>query len=875
MKELLLPAKYPALTLLLMLLLPPVSFGGNTVTSPYDLPVSGRVTDAATGEGLPGANVGIKGSATGTTTNTQGDFALSVPNDNTVLVFSYVGYEPREVTVGNRTTLNVALTASSQLLNQVVVIGYGRQTKRDVTTAIASVKAADIKEQPLTGFDQAITGKLAGVQVAQTSGAPGGNISIRVRGTSSISAGNNPLYVVDGIPLSNDLRNATGTIAIGGYTNQNQPINPLNTINVNDIESIEVLKDASSAAIYGSRGSNGVVIITTKKGKAGKPVLGYETFFGVQEVSKKLELLDAYQYAQLVYDGHNNSYLDNNPNGSINDPNAVRTNPGWQIPPEVLPYLEDQPGLTNTDWQDEIFRRAPMQSHTLSLAGGTDKTRYYVSGNYVSQDGVVISSGFKRYGGQFNVETGDARWKAGFTLNPSFLDYDLVNSEGPHFAEGVIAYALGQAPLFPVYNPDGSYHFGNNTWGYAQTGQLNPVAVANLTQDRVKQFRLLGSAYGEYELLKNLRYRLMLGTDVNNFRRDYFRPSALPNRDRLGASVPVGISRAETFVNWLLEHTLNYSQTFGNHRITGLAGFSSQQERQESNALVANNFPSDLVQTLNAGQVTQGGSRIEEWSLLSFLGRGQYDYRGKYLLSAALRADGSSRFGSNNKWGYFPSFSAGWRIADEPFMGNVPVLSDLKLRASYGFTGNFQIPNYGFASLVGSDNYVLGAETVVSGLTPNTAANPDLRWERTGMLDVGLEMGFFRNALFLEVDYYNSNTSDLLLNVPVPRTSGFATQLQNLGKVNNRGWEFSLSTQLTAGDWRISGNANLAANRNQVKALDATGAPIISTGGVGSARYITQIGQPIASYYLLIQDGVYLDQQDLDGSPRFPRIPAR
>ncbi len=834
--------------------------------------VSGSVTDAGTAESLPGVSVSIKGTTTGAITDASGKYTLNNVDENATLVFSFVGYEAQEIPVGGRTTISIALKTADQLLSQVVVIGYGAQTKRDVTTAIASVKASDIKDQPLTGFDQALTGKLAGVQVVQTSGAPGGNISVRVRGTGSISAGNNPLYVIDGVPLSNDVRNATGSIDVG-YANQ--PINPLNTINVNDIESIEVLKDASASAIYGSRGSNGVVIITTKRGKEGKPVLGYETFVGVQEVNKKLKLLDAYQYAELVRDGHNNAYLESNPTASIDDPNAVRAakpgaNVGWQIPPEIVPYLQNQPGLTNTDWQDEIFRRAPIQSHTVSLAGGTDKIRYFVSGNYLSQNGVVISSGFKRYSGRFNLDVTENKLKFGFNLNPAYNDNDLVNSEGPHFAEGVIAYALGGAPIFPVRNLDNSFNYGNNTWGYAQSGQLNPVAVAQLTQDRLKQFRFLGNVYGEYAILKDLKYRLSLGADLNNFRRDYFRPSSLPNRDRLSPSIPVGISRTDTYVNWLVEHTLAYSKTFGEHRITALAGFTSQKERRENNTLTANNYPNDLVQTLNAGQVTLGGSRAEEWSLLSYLSRVQYDFKGKYLFSAAVRADGSSRFGANNKWGYFPSFSAGWRVADEPFMQGITFLSDLKLRGSYGFTGNFQIPNYGSIALVGADNYVFGNETVTSGLAPSTAANPDLRWEKSAMLDVGLEIGLLKNALFLEIDYYNSNTSDLLLNVPVPRASGFATQLQNIGKVNNQGIEFALTARQKIGDLNITVNANLAANRNRVKALDASGAPIIATGGVGSARYITQIGQPIGSYYLLRQAGVYLNAEDLANSPRFP-----
>lgn len=832
--------------------------------------LTGTVTDAATGEALAGATVQVKATNVGATSDAAGRYRLSVPTGTAspVLVFSFIGYQPAEVTVGNRSVVDARLTAGDNALNEVVVVGYGVQNRRDITTAIGSVRARDLANQPVTSFDQALTGKIAGVQVLQTSGAPGAALAVRVRGVGSISAGNDPLYVIDGIPLSRDTKFATGS------TNTQFPDNPINvlsTINTDDIESIEVLKDASAAAIYGSRGSNGVVLLTTKHGRDGKTVVSYDGYGGAQQVTKKLDLLNAYEYATLNAEGRNNAYLDRNPGASINDPTDVRQKgvgaPSTVIPPQIVPYLNGQPGLTDTDWQGAIFRTAPIQNHTLSISGGNPNVRYYVSGNYFDQRGVVINSGFKRYSARANVDIKSGRLSVGFNFNPTYARHDLIKGEGPYLGEGVVGLAVQIPPIWPVYNPDGTYNFDGNGWGYGTTSLLNPVALAKEVSDKLSQLRLLGNTYIQYELAKGLTYRLNLGADLNSFQRDYYRPSILEIRDRKGPSVPTGFSRAQQFVDWLVENTLNYNRTIGQHNFSALAGFTAQKDRRTANELTATNFPNDLVQTLNAGQVTAGSSDIQEWSLLSYLGRVQYDYGGKYLLSAAVRADGSSRFGANNRWGYFPSVSAGWNVTQESFARGSTWLSDLKVRGSYGLTGNFQIPNYGSVSLLNYQNYVLGAETIVSGLAPGNSANPNLRWEKTAMLDVGFDAGFFRNRLNLTVDYYNANTSDLLLNVPVPRASGFSTELQNIGKVNNQGFEFTLGTRQTFGRVGWTASANLSTNRNRVRALGPSGDPIIVSGGVAGAQYITQIGHPIGEYYTMVVNGVFKNQAEVDAYP--------
>lgn len=831
-------------------------------------PITGTVTDGTTGETLAGATLQVKGTTTGATTDAQGKYRLTVPAGGTTLVVSFIGYQPLDIAIANRSVVDAKLTSSDNALSEVVVVGYGVQNRRDVTTAIGSVRAKDLANQPVSSFDQAIAAKIAGVQVLQTSGAPGAALSVRVRGTGSISAGNDPLYVIDGIPLSRDTKFATGS------TNTQFPDNPINvlsTINTDDIESIEVLKDASAAAIYGSRGSNGVVLLTTKRGKEGKTIISYDSYVGVQQVTKKLDLLNAYEYATLNAEGRNNAYIDRNPTAKITDPTSVREklagSPSTVIPPQIVPYLNNTPGLTNTDWQDAIFRSTPIQNHTLSVSGGKDNVRFYVSGNYLDQRGVVINSGFKRYSARANLDIKSGRLSVGVNLNPTYAQHDLIKGEGPYLGEGVVGLALQIPPIWPVYNADGSYNFDGNGWGYGTTSLLNPVAIASEVSDKLSQLRLLSNIYAQYEIAKGLTYRLNVGVDVNSFQRDYFRPSTLEIRDAKGPSVPTGFSRAQQFVDWLVENTLNYNRSFGRHNFSALAGFTSQKDRRRANELTATNFPNDLVQTLNAGQVTSGSSDLQEWSLLSYLGRVQYDYDGKYLLSAAVRSDGSSRFGAANRYGYFPSVSAGWNVSQEPFLKSSTWLSDLKIRASYGSTGNFQIPNYGSVSLLNYQNYVLGAETIVSGLAPGNSANPNLRWEKTAMLDVGFDASFFRNRLNLTVDYYNANTSDLLLNVPVPRASGFSTELQNIGKVNNQGVELTLGTRQTFGKLGWMASANVAANRNTVRALGPSGDPIIVSGGVAGAQFITRIGEPIGQYWTMQYDGVFKTQAEVDAYP--------
>ncbi|MBP9873972.1 MAG: TonB-dependent receptor [Haliscomenobacter sp.] len=834
--------------------------------------IRGTVTDEATQTPMIGVSVLVKGASVGAVTDLDGNFDLMLPKDATTLVFSFVGYETVEETVAGRTIINVVLRENVSQLDEVVVIGYGQQQKKDLTTAVATLSAKEIRDVPVNSFDQILTGKMAGVLVQQPSGSPGAGVSVRVRGVGSITAGNDPLYVIDGVPVSADNNRGVGSNNPGSSYAE-QPVNVLSTLNPADIESIQVLKDASAAAIYGSRGSNGVVLITTKKGKAGKAVVSYNTYVGMQETLKRYDMLNAYEWSQINFEGRNNAYRDRFPAGKDSDDNTVRAKnvanqPGILIPPQVQPYLSGTAGLTNTDWQDEIFRQAPIQDHVVSVSGGTENFRYYASGEYMDQQGVVISSGFKRYNGRFNMDLQSGKLKVGLNINPTLTQHDLVNSEGPWFDEGVIGLALSISPIWPVYNADGTYNYDANAWGFAMTDFLNPVALANQVEDNMDQLRLLGNAYAEYSILKNLSYRLSFGTDINNFNRQFYRPSTLETRGRKGASAPIGTSRTRFSSNWLVENLLNYNTVVGKHNLSAVAGFSSQKENFFSNYIEGTNYPNDLVQTINAaGQITSASSFKEAWSLLSALGRVQYSYNDKYYFSAAVRADGSSRFGANNKWGYFPSASAGWRVSGEPFMQSLEFLSNLKLRASYGVTGNFQIPNYGSVGLLSFDDYILGGTALSSGLAPSTSSNPDLSWEKTKSIDVGIDLGLFEDALYIELDYYKENTTDLLLNVPVPMTSGFNTELRNIGEVENKGFEATMTVQKRTKAFGWSFTANFSANQNKVISL-AEGVPqILTAGGTGVTLWITKPGEEIGSYYNPVYDGVFNNQAEIDAYP--------
>ncbi len=821
--------------------------------------VSGIVVDDGN---IPiiGATVSIKGTSNGSITNLDGEYTLMDVPEDAIISFSYIGYKTVELKAGNDMALaKVVLTEDSKMIEEVVVVGYGVQKKSDVSTAISSVKAEDIVKTSASDFRQALAGRMPGVQVTQPSGDPEGNVSIRVRGISTVNAGSDPLYIVDGVPVER------------GFAN----------LNSNDIESVEVLKDASSAAIYGSRGSNGVIIITTKQGQTEKVKIQYDGYYGLQNVSKKLDMMNAYQFAKFAKDGHDNAYIDSTPGASPNDPNGMRSATWARIPTELFPYLNGEKGLTDTDWQDAIFRTADTQSHNISLSGRGKSIGYFVSANYYEKEGIVINSDFKKYSMRMNLDGQYKKLKFGVNFSPSYSTSNRVDASG---VNGIVQSALMMPPVWPVYNPDGSYNYqGNGYWrignDYQHNAVLNPVAMANLQTDVVDRMAIVGKVFAEIELYKGLTYNVSFGGDYYGSHNDTYRSSKLP---LLGhnyyntPSNPVAYSSSSFYFNWLIENKLNYNTTINkNHSLNIVMVQSAQKETYKGNNVTASDFPNDYIQTITGGTVTQGSSNKTQWTIASYLARAQYSYNGKYMFSAAIRADASSRFGRNNRWGYFPSASAAWRISGEDFFMNIKALSfidDFKLRASYGVTGNFQIGNYDHLSLMAPDDYILGSGNgqIARGYKPNTIKNEDLSWEKNAMINAGIDLQMFNGLLGITVDYYNTNTSNMLLNIPVPHLTGYSTALTNIGKVNNRGWETGITSQKHFNnDFGYSFNANYATNTNEVKALGPSNTPIISTGSVGHAYYMTTVGKPIGSYYLLVQDGIFANEEELKRYPHF------
>ncbi|MDM8176109.1 MULTISPECIES: SusC/RagA family TonB-linked outer membrane protein [Olivibacter] len=807
--------------------------------------LQGMVTNAKTKEPLPGVGIKTKDGTKSSVTDAEGHFRIVVSQNTKSLVISSIGYETKEVPVLQQGLLRIELVEQEQSLDEVVVVGYGTQTKRAVTGAVASISHEKFQDRSFSNVAQSLAGQLAGVNISQSQGAPGQSPNIRIRGTSSITAGTNPLYVVDGMPIENF---------------------NLNNINPQDIESVEVLKDASSAAIYGSRGANGVVLVTTKLGKAGTTHVGFNYEYGIQKVSRRIDLMDAQQYIQYYIDAHNNGWINSGEGRSASDPNSVRTKP-FQIPEDFTDPVKRAALGTGTDWQDVMFRTAPSHQAQLSVSGGTEKTQFLFSGNYLDQEAVLDQNYLKRLTLRSNIrQQVSDRFAIGLNLGVTGV-YD--RTEGTEGKSDVISLGLQSAPIFPVYNENGNLGFKdpNSSWyRFAQYTDLQLWHPYSLTRELYKQnksFNTLGNAFAEYTILDGLKFKTSINANLLNTRYEMFW-----NKDQkygYSSALPAqGNANSRFMLNWLSENTLNYDKQFNDHGLAVLLGYTVQKQRDEYQALSAGNFPNNLVPTLNAGTVNGGTSLAYEWAMISYLGRVNYNFKNRYFLSAVLRRDGSSRFGANNRFGYFPSISGGWVISDEQFFESVKAINNLKLRASYGATGNNQIPNYGPIGLLGASNYVYGSE-LATGLMLTNIPNPDLRWERTNMLNLGVDVAFLQDRFRLSAEFYHSVTNDLLLNVPVPDITGFATQLTNAGKLRNRGFELNINSRNIDRDFKWSTDFNLSLNRNKVLQLGPGNAPLLYTDYVVQVK--TEVGQPISNFFGYIYDGVYKNQAEIEASP--------
>jgi TonB-dependent starch-binding outer membrane protein SusC len=800
-----------------------------------DVTVSGTVKDSK-GDPLPGVSVIIEGTARGTVTDLDGNYTIEVPEGG-VLLFAFIGFEKQSIVVGNSNTINLVLQEETSSLDEVVVIGYGTVKKRDITGSVSSLGSKDFNPGMVVSVDQLIAGRAAGVQITQSSAEPGGGVTIRIRGANSITANNEPLYVIDGLPLDN----AIGTPQ-SGIINNPTPRNPLNALSPSDIESVEVLKDASATAIYGSRGANGVILITTKKGKSGKMRVNYNGYYGTQQVANRVKMLNAQQYMALL----NDLRAENN------------------LPPEFSNEDITQIG-SGTDWQSEIFRDAPVQNHQISFSGGDENLKYFASMNYFDQEGVVVNSGMKRYTGRMNLEyQGSDKLSFGMNLNASYIKDNFAPfGVGINENAGVINSAIYQDPTMPIFDNQGNY------FQSPIVNLENPVAFAKEVLDVAETNRTFGNFYTQYKITNDFSVKVNFGSDRQNSRRDNYLPQSTRRGSFSGGTADV---RSIELSNYLIEITGNYSKNFENHQINALLGYSYQEFTGRSMRSAGQNFPSDAFQTDNLNAGNQGtfniGSNRFKNQLLSYLGRINYTLNDKYLLTVSARADGSSRFGENNKFGFFPSMALGWRIIDETFMKSQNIFSELKFRGSYGLTGNQEIGNYNSLILLGPRGQAQFDGSPQVGISTIQAENPDLKWEVTRQFNVGLDAGFLDGRIDVTLDYFIKNTDDLLLLLPIPRTTGFSSSLQNVGGMRNNGFEFSVSSRNLVGKFTWNTSLNLSFIRNQV--LNIGELPFIIQGGAGFAQNISiiQPGYPLNSYFGFIVDGVFQLDDDIAGSPQ-------
>lgn len=816
--------------------------------------VTGKVIDTSNGDALPGVNVLVKGTNTGTATDADGIFSLDAPSPQDTLVFSFIGFQRLEVPINGRTSFEVEMTPEVFGGEDVVVIGYGTTTARDLTGSISSISSADWEESSISTPDQVLQGRISGVKVSTNSHEPGGGISVNIRGTASLNAGGSPLYVIDGMPISTNVETGPGD---GGTTGSSA--NPLNSIDPSSIASIDVLKDASATAIYGSRAANGVVLITTKSGTSGTQHIDFSTSIGYQQVSNKLDFLNAREWAEQA--------------------NERASQMG-----QPVPYTNEQLSSFDkgTDWQDEIFRNALEQKYNLSFSGGSDEVRYMISGSHTNTEGVVHGSEFQRYGANVRVDaTPNERLTVGGSLLFSASDNHKLRTDtkGYEGVSNIIDAVLEAPPTIPSRDEEGELsNMNNHTLG---GGLENPLNMTNNYKQLGNTLRLINNLHATYDITSSLSFQTRLGADLYDFRYHQYFP--IGSEASSGAGGQAMQIDART-INFLTENTLTYQADFADkHSVEVMAGFTYQQEKEEELEAGSHGFPSDyyLYNNLGLGTNPQSpDSYAGKWQLVSYLGRLKYTFNDTYLLTASVRVDGSSKFGANNKYGVFPSAAFAWQLGNEQFIRDMDLFSQLKLRISYGQTGNESIGTYNSLSTIGTSfgrrsSYIFNGSAVPLA-SPSRIANPDLSWEKTSEWNLGLDMGFFEQRLRISANVYKKETTDLLLGVPIPVQSGFSSVLDNTGSMENKGFELEISSTNVTGEFNWNTDFNISANRNEVTSL--AGADEIWSGWVGGGnisvhnKYTVRIeeGRPIGMFYGSILEGVWQSQQQIDDVGTMP-----
>ncbi|MGV3585970.1 MAG: SusC/RagA family TonB-linked outer membrane protein [Adhaeribacter sp.] len=786
----------------------------NAAAKAVDFAVSGKVTDE-NGTGLPGVSVLVKGTTVGVTTNSDGTFALSVPDRNSVLIFSFIGFASQEVPVDGQANLSIQMAPDAKALDEVVVVGYGVMKKSDLTGSLSQVKAQEIRSFPTNNVLQAISGRASGVQVLQTTGAPGAGLNVRIRGTNSIQGGNEPLYVIDGFPFSG---------------------NPTNLNNA-DIESIEVLKDASATAIYGSRGANGVVLITTKQGKAGQTRVEFETTYSTQNLRKKLELMNGQEYAML-----NNLQAAND---------------------KLTPYFT-QEQINNfgegTDWQDVVFQKAPMASSSLSVNGGNEKTQFSVTGSYLGQEGIIKGSDYNRYALSTKINHKISnKFQINFSNNSSRLTTERKDSEGGSRGNSMIGAAISAAPISTPYREDGSYSILSQDYPFVAVDIRNPLNYINEQFNTIKANVILTNASLLFNPIPELTVKISGGIENRDDRTDNY-----TTRKFLNSEGRASVSTSQ-FTSLLNENTISYLKTLNeDHQLSAVAGFTYQDFLTTSLSGSGTGFLSDAFETYNLGASATPGipnSGYAKSVLLSYLGRVNYSFKNKYLLTVSFRTDGSSRYSEGKKWGSFPSAALAWRASEEEFLKSSNIFSDLKVRASWGLTGSQAISPYTTLNQLSSGNTVFG-NSLYTTFAPSTVLPGNLKWETTEQINFGFDLGILKNRLYLTTDYYIKNTRDLLNTVRLPNSLGFTTTIRNVGEVQNKGLELGLDAKAIQGkfNWDLFGNISF--NRNKVVSLN-DGKDILGTSinvlVLSDNITILREGQPIGQFWGYQEDG-YTEQ---------------
>lgn len=807
--------------------------------SGQEITIKGVVRDKGN-QVLPGVNIRLKGSTVSTVTDINGKYEIRIPTVSSIIVFTYIGFQQMEVIAGSRSVINITLKDDAQALNEVVVIGYGTVNRKDVTGSVGKVDIADMGKAPVASFEDALAGRVAGVTVSSNEGQPGAGVDIVIRGANSVTQSNGPLYVIDGFPIE-DPTNAA--------------------INPSDIASIDVLKDASATAIYGSRGANGVIVIETKKGKVGNPILSYNGSLGFQQVSNTMDMMNPYEFVKLQQELDpvlaSAQYL------SDRDLDSYRTEKGY-------------------DWQSEMFRTAPMQIHNLSLSGGSGQTRYALSGSIYNQDGIIINSGYKRYQGRVSLDqTISPKLKAGVVAN-----YSVIENNGRIASE---VGSSGSASSYLLYS----------VWGYRPVAgnnadllgnlvdpdiestndfRVNPVISTNNEQLFSKNNSLTANAYFTYSILKDLNLKVTGGINTRMLGENAFYNS---QTSRGTPMIPTntrgvyGIVANEELNTWLNENTLTYKKKFGEHTLDVVGGFTMQGRSSSNYGFTSQSVPNESLglSGLDEGIPYSTVAAETENTLASFLGRVNYNYKSKYLLTASFRADGSSKFVDDNKWGYFPSGAFAWRMSSEDFMKGLTAISDAKLRLSYGLTGNNRVPDFAALSSLSfspvnplitlTNNYSFNNQTPGKGVIPSTLENRDLKWETTTQLDLGYDLGLFKNRISVSADWYKKETKDLLLNANMPYSTGYVKALKNIGSMQNSGVELSLNTvNIQNKNFSWSSNFNISFNKNKVLGLSGEETTLFSTMNWEVAYektplYVAEVGKSVAQFYGYQWDGVY------------------